>query len=291
MRSLASFENRSRNALPPMRRMPLGVSSRRPSFCSIRPAFSSVLDSSASFSSDLAASGPSSSAARSRSTSASAPGEPAWRSRFSSESRSPSSLSSAAASREAERVLAGEVVATIPARAREGLLQVGAQAVDLPLEVHVFHQRFGEALQLRPLLGRHRVEHRLHLRHLLRHLLEQLVEGLRVLREELAVLLHELFEGRVDRLARLALFEHAVERVEHVLHRLHVLGRHVAHRAHHLVELRVEQFLLQLLHQLLELLARFGRLELVVLQLAHLAGEVGRQAGRVADPSRPSTGR
>ena len=76
-------------------------------------------------------------------------------------------------------------------------------------------------MQLRPLLGRHRVEHRLHRRHPAGHLLEQLVEVLRVLREEVAELLHELLEARI--LAALAPLEHLVEPGEHVLHALHVV--------------------------------------------------------------------
>ena len=58
----------------------------------------------------------------------------------------------------------------------ERLLQVAGQLVDLPAQVHVLEQRFGQRLELGALLGRHRVEQLLHLRHRLRHLLEQLVE-------------------------------------------------------------------------------------------------------------------
>ena len=69
-----------------------------------------------------------------------------------------------------------------------------AELVDLPAQVHVLEQLLGETLELRPLLGRHRVEHRLHGRHALGHDLEQLVEVLRVLWEEVAVALHEALE-------------------------------------------------------------------------------------------------
>ena len=51
---------------------------------------------------------------------------------------------------------------------------------------------------------------------------EQLVEVLRVLREEVAVALHERVE--VGLFAALSLLEHLVERREHVLHASHVLG-------------------------------------------------------------------
>ena len=108
-------------------------------------------------------------------------------------------------------------------RLRERLLQVAAELVDLPAEVHVLEQRLGERLELRALLGRHRVHQLLHLRHRLRHLLEQLVERPRVAGEEVAVTLHEPVE--VGLLAALALLEHLVELGEHVLHPRHALGR------------------------------------------------------------------
>ncbi len=116
---------------------------------------------------------------------------------------SPSSLHEHRGLGEAERVLSAEVVLAVPAHLREQLLQVLAELVDLPAQVHVFEQLLGEALQLRALLGRHRVQHRLHRRHALRHDLEQLVEVLRVLGEEVAVALHEAVEVGLLVLARL----------------------------------------------------------------------------------------
>ena len=78
------------------------------------------------------------------------------------------------------------------------------ELVDLPAQVHVLEQRLGERLELRALLGRHRVHELLHLRHRLRHLLEQLVERLRVAGEEVAVALHEARRSRAPRRARAA---------------------------------------------------------------------------------------
>ena len=178
---------------------------------------------------------------------------------------------------EAERILALEVVLAIPAHLREERLQVARQLLDLPPQIHVLEELLGQALELRPLLGRHRVEHRLHRGHALRHDLEQLVERLRVLGEEVAVAVHELLERRLRVLAPLAHLEQLVELGEHVLHPLHVFGRDVLHRTGHLVEVALHQLLAELLHELLELLARFGRGELVLRQLAHLTGEVGRE--------------
>ena len=156
---------------------------------------------------------------------------------------------------EPERVLAGEVVAPLPAHLREQLLEVAAELVHLPAQVHVLEQRLGQPLQLRPLLGRHRVHHRLHGRHALGHDLEQLVEGGGVLREEVAVALHELLEGRLGVLAGLLHGEQVVEVVEHVLHALHGLGAHLLHGPGHLVEVALRHLLAELVHQLVELLA------------------------------------
>ena len=161
---------------------------------------------------------------------------------------------SCAASAKPERVLPAEVVPPVPARLREEAAEVLAELVHLPAQVHVLEQLLGEALQLRPLLGRHRVEHRLHRCHALRHDLEQLVEGLGVLGEEVAEALHEALE--VGLLAPFSLLEHLVELVEHVLHALHLLGVEVAHRAGHLVEVALRELLAELLDQLLEPLAR-----------------------------------
>jgi hypothetical protein len=136
---------------------------------------------------------------------------------------------------------------------------------------------WSQLLQLRPLLGRHRVHHRLHGRHALRHLLQQLVEVLRVLREEVAELLHELLERLllvVGVGARLTLLDEVVERRHHVLHAGHVLGGHVLHAGRHLVDHLLHQLLLELLHQLLEALLRLLALEVVGAEFAHLAGQV-----------------
>ena len=53
-----------------------------------------------------------------------------------------------------------------------------------------------------------------------------------------------------------------------------VLRRHRLHRAAHLLEQLVGELLAQPVHQRLEPARRLGRLEVVLLQLADLAGEV-----------------
>ena len=185
-----------------MARMARGVSSRRPSRCSMRPASSSIRARSRSRSSERAASSPSSSRARSRSTSASSPGCVADRMRCLERVEVAERVEQARHVAELHRVVATERLRALPRQVRERLLQVARELVDLPPQVHVFEQRLGERLELRALLGRHRVEQLLHLRHRLRHLLEQLVEVLRVAGEELAVPLHERHRSRAPHRAR-----------------------------------------------------------------------------------------
>jgi hypothetical protein len=144
--------------------------------------------------------------------------------------------------------------------------------VELPAQVEVAEQLLGQLRQLRALLGRHRIEHRLHRRHPRGDRLEQLVERLRVLREHVAVLLHELLELRI--FSALTSLEHLVERRQHVLHPLHVGGRHALHRPRHPVDDLLHQLLAKTVLQLFEAPRCLARLERVGVELAHLAGEV-----------------
>ena len=121
-----------------------------------------------------------------------------------------------------ERVEAVEVVRLTPTHLRELVTEIVRQLLHLELEVHVLHELVAEVLELLSLLGRHGVEHLLGLRHPLGHDLKQLVEGLRVLREEIPVALHESVE--VGLLTVGPLLEHPVELRHHVLQALHVLG-------------------------------------------------------------------
>ncbi len=75
----------------------------------------------------------------------------------------------------------------VPAGTGKGLLQVAGQPVHLPTQVEVLEQRFGQALELGPLFGRHGVPHGLGGGHPGGQLLEQLVEVLRVTGEQVAV--------------------------------------------------------------------------------------------------------
>ena len=165
-------------------------------------------------------------------------------------------------------LVAAERVALVPAGIGEGLLEVVGQPVHLPAQVEVLEQALGQPLQLRPLLGGHRVPHGLGGGQPPGQLLQQLVEVGGVAGEQVPVLLHERLEARVDRLAGLALFDHAVEGVEGVPHALELGRVGVGQRFRHLLEVGAGHLLTKPLHEVLEVLARLRRDELVVLEAA-----------------------
>ena len=197
--SLVRLVNSSRSALPADRPQSLGVSSSRPSVCSIRPAsvehlgelgeaFERARGVVAEQVTDLVHVGL---------------GE---RAGAGGAAQQVLELVEVAELRhglhrlaEAQRVVAAEVVRRSQPICGISCRRFAPELVDLPAQVHVLEQLVGELLELRPLLGRHRVEHRLHRRHAPGHLLEQLVDVLRVLREEVAVLRHELVEVGLPR--------------------------------------------------------------------------------------------
>ena len=106
---------------------------------------------------------------------------------------------------------------------------------------------------------------------------DQLVEVLRLLGEELAVLLHELLELFRRVLAAGIGVEHVVERGHHLADALEILRRRVLHGVAHAGELRVEHLTAQQVLDLLVRLARLGRTPLVVGELPHRARRVARQ--------------
>ena len=95
---------------------------------------------------------------------------------------------------ERHRLVTAERHPLAPTHLRERVAQVLPELVDLPAQIHVVEQRVRHLLQLRALLGAHRVEELLHLRHRTRHRLEQLVERLGVVGEEVAEAVHEAGE-------------------------------------------------------------------------------------------------
>ena len=266
MRSLLIWPKRSASAFWPRRRTPRGVSSMRPPCCSISPASASDLVRLARRSRARAASSPMCCRTWSRSISPRAAGV---------EARLEDLLHAVELAQlggqvggpvHAHRALAVEVVGALPAGVGHGALEVLGQALDLPAQVHVLEHGLHELAQLGLLLGAERVPHRLGGGHALGQLLEQLVEVLRVAREHVAVLRHELLEARVEVLAALALLEHLVQRVVGVAHPRHLLGVHVGERVGGALEEGVGHLAAQLLDQLLEALAGLGGDEVVVLQ-------------------------
>ena len=260
-----------------MRRMPLGVSSKRPSRWSMSPASASCLASLDRRSSELGG------------VVAQVPphlvqvdlGQGRRRGGRAQEVlqlvQVPEPAGGVGPLAHAHRLVAAEPVALVPTGPGERPLQVAGQPVHLPAQIHVLEQRLGQALELGPLLGGHRVPHGLGRGHPGGQLLQQLVEVGRVAREQVAELLHERLERRVDRLAGLALLDHPVEGVEGLAHVGQLLGVGIGQRLRHLLEVGPGHLLAEPLHQLLEVLAGLGGDELVVLQAPDHAGQVARE--------------
>ena len=200
---------------------------------------------------------------------------------------------------QAHRLAACHALAPVPGQ----IGPQGAQAVVEPghlgLQVHVGQRRGHEVLELGALLGGERVHEALHCRRLARKFVEKLLEGLGTVREELAVLVHELVEVLGDVAALAVLVEHCIEVAQHLLHGLLRLGRaHVADRLAHLPELLIHDVGAQALLDLLVDLAGLGRSPLVVGELGHRARGLARQVvelglpepgivGRVGEERRP----
>ena len=172
-----------------------------------------------------------------------------------------------------ERSLALEAEGIAPPHLRECGAQVGAEPVHRPAQVHVLEHGLGEALELGTLLRREGAPHRLGGRHLAGHLLEEVVEALGA-GEEVAELVHELLEGRIEVLAALALLEHLAQRVHGGPGAGDLLGVRVAQQLRHPLEVGVGDLLADLLLQLLEGLAGLRGGELVGAQRAHASSEV-----------------
>ncbi len=94
-------------------------------------------------------------------------------------------------------------------------------------EIHISKKLLGKLAQLITLFWGHRIEHLLSSSHLLSKIFEKLIERLWIIRKEVSVILHELFEAGI--LAAIALLDHLVECSHHFFHPLHVFRSHVAH--------------------------------------------------------------
>ena len=136
-----------------MRRIPLGVSSNRPSRWSMSPASANCLASLDRRSIDWAASSPRCFLTLSRSTSARDAGEVAERRIVLQLVEVAQATGGVGPLTHPHGLVAAEPVALIPARAGKGLLEVSGQPVHLPAQIEVLEQRLGQTLQLGPLFG------------------------------------------------------------------------------------------------------------------------------------------
>ena len=179
----------------------------------------------------------------------------------------------------AHRVVAAEAAAALPVLAGAHALELLVEPGELLGQPRVAEGLLHEALELGALLGRQRVHHPLGRGGPLGEQVDQLVGGLRVLREELAVLGHELAELLRGVLAAGVRLEQVVQVRDHLADPLDVLGRRVLHRLLHALEALVERLPAQEVLDLLVGLARLGVAPVVVLQLGH--GPRGRRGQRV----------
>ena len=164
-------------------------------------------------------------------------------------------LEHAGAVAEAEALLAVEALRAAPVLAGPQRLEVGVEPGQRLHQLRRAERLRRELHQLLALLGAHRVEHPLGGGGALGQGVEQLVDVLRVLREEVAVLVHELLEVLVGVLAALVLLEQLVEVVEHLVDRRAVLVGGVLQRLLHAGEPLVEQLPAEQVLDLLVVLA------------------------------------
>ena len=164
-----------------------------------------------------------------------------------------------------------------PRHVGERALEVRAEPVDLEREVHVGHHLIRELLELPALLVAQRGQQPRHRRHPPGHLLEQLVERARPVREQITVPRHEVLERRLDVLSARSTLDQPVELREHVAEPGELLGVEILEPLRHVPEVRAEDLLAQMLHQLVERPLSLRVDEPVVLELADLPGDVGRE--------------
>ena len=177
-------------------------------------------------------------------------------------------LQHAGAVAEAEALLAVEPLGAAPVLARPQRAQVVVERGQRLHQLGRAERLLGQGHQLGALLGRHRVHHPLRRGGPLGERVEELVDVLGVLREEVAVLVHELGEHLVGVLAEPVRLEHPVEVGEHLVDALAVLVGRVLHRLLHACEALVEQLPAEQVLDLLVVLAGLRGLPVVVAQLA-----------------------
>ena len=155
------------------------------------------------------------------------------------------------------------------------MLQVLLHAGHFLLQTWILHDGLHQSLQLRTLLLGHRIHQLLHGGRLLAHMLDQVLERTDVVPEVVAPFVHELLEPRI--FPAVPSLEHVVQIAHHLPRFRDLFRRHLAERLLHALEGLIHHLLLQLIHQLLELLPGLRIHEVVLLQPANLAGGIARQ--------------
>ncbi len=175
-----------------------------------------------------------------------------------------------------QRVVAAEAGGAVPVLPRTQPLQQRVQRGQLLADAGVAERLLRQRRQLGALLVAHRVHHPLRRGGPGGQRVDQLVDVARVLREELAVLGHELVEAARGVLVTGGVpGEQLVEVGQHLLDALHVALVDVRHRLLHALEALVHQLAAEQVLDLLVRLARLGGAPVVVGQVPH-----GRRGAR-----------
>ena len=157
---------------------------------------------------------------------------------------------------------------------RHKLTERLGEVIHRVLQAGIVEGRTEQLLELRAHVRGHGLPERTHRGHALRELAQKIVPILRA-SGELGVLPLERLEVRLSALH--ALLQRAIEVPDHLSRALELLGSKVLQRLAHVLEVRAEDLLLQLLQELLVFLRCLRLDELVVLERAHRATEILRQ--------------
>ena len=177
----------------------------------------------------------------------------------------------------AQRVVAGELRGTVPVLPRPRRLQVAVEPVERIHQLWRAECLLRQGIQLGALVGGQAVAETLSRRGPLGQRVEQLLDVLRVLREVLAVLAHEVLEVIRGVLPARMLVQQVIQVVEHLVDGLAVLVGGVLQRLLHPREALVEHLPAEQILDLVVLLPRLGASPVVVRQLLHGLGRRRRQ--------------
>ncbi|CAB4712892.1 unannotated protein [freshwater metagenome] len=179
---------------------------------------------------------------------------------------------------EAEALLAVHPLGAAPVLPRSQRLQVAVELRERLHQLGAAEGLRGQRVELRALLGGHRVAHPLGGGGALGERVEQLVDISWALGEEVAVLVHELVELLGGVLTASVGVEERVEVLQHLVDRRAVLVGGALERLLHAGEALVEHLAPKQVLDLLVVLPRLAALPVVRRQLAHGGGGARRQA-------------